>query len=310
MNTPILAIVGATATGKTRLALALAHRLGAEIVGADASQIYRGLDIGTGKIGLAERGDVRHHLIDVVEPDAPFDAAAFVRLADAALAEIRARGRHPLLCGGTGLYLRALIEGLCEAPPVPEPIRATLAQRIDAGELPAIHAELTAADPDAGRRIAPRDRQRVERALGVFLATGRSMTDWQRAAAAQPPRHVVRYAGLTLSRPALNTRIEARTRRMFADGLVDEVRALLERGHPPDLRSLQALGYAQAAAVVAGTLRLEAAVEQTIVLTRQYAKRQETWFRAVPGVVWLDAEAPLERNVESATALLAPGAPA
>jgi len=283
----IVALVGATATGKTALAIALARRWGAEIVGADASQVYRGLDIGTGKATAEELSGVEHHLVDVVAPDEPFDAGRYARLADAAIASLRGRGRRVILCGGTGLYLRALVKGLCEAPPVDPAVQARLSARLDAGEHAALHAELARVDSAAAARIHPADAQRLGRALGVFETTGRPLTDWQREAEAGPPRYDVRTFGLGVPRSELRLRIADRTRAMFARGLVDEVRALEAAGFPRTLRSLQAIGYRQAAATLHGELPQEAAVTQTIDATRQYAKRQETWFRAQSDVTWL-----------------------
>ena len=291
-TSPIIALIGPTGVGKTALALALARRWGAEIVGADASQIYRGLDIGTGKVAPDELGELRHHLIDVAAPDESFDAAAYVRLAEPALAEIRGRGHHALLCGGTGLYIRALVDGLCEAPPVAPDVRAALLARLAAGEARTLHGELATVDPEAAARIAPADHPRLERALGVYLTTLRSLTQWQRAGRDLGPRHDVRYLGLSLPRDVLRERIAGRTRAMFDAGLIDEVRGLEAAGHARTLRSLQALGYRQASACLHGELTRSAAIEETIVATRQYAKRQETWFRAVPGVTWHDARTP------------------
>ncbi|MCK6571365.1 tRNA (adenosine(37)-N6)-dimethylallyltransferase MiaA [Myxococcota bacterium] len=283
----IVALVGPTATGKTALAIALARRWGAEIIGADASQVYRGLDIGTGKATAFELGDVVHHLVDVVAPDELFDAGCYVRLADAAIAGVQGRGRRVILCGGTGLYLRALVKGLCEAPPVDPAVHARLSARLGAGEHGRLHAELARVDPAAAARIHPADGQRLERALGVFETTGRPLTDWQRAHEGAAPRHDVRFFGLAVPRSELRVRIAERTHAMFARGLLNEVRALEAAGFPRTLRSLQAIGYRQAAAALHGELSLEAAVTQTIDATRQYAKRQETWFRAQPDVTWL-----------------------
>lgn len=288
MNTPppIIALVGSTAVGKTALALTLARRFGAEIVGCDASQIYVGMDIGTGKVRPDEAAGVPHHLIDVVRPDAPFDAGAYARLADAALADIRTRGGRALICGGTGLYLRALVEGLCEAPPVAPEIRAELLSQLAAGEGTRLHAELARVDAAAAARIFPADHPRLERALGVFRTTGRSLSDWQVEGRAAPPRYDVRTLGLTMPRETLRRRIAERSTAMFERGLLEEVRDLEAAGFSRDLKSMQAIGYRQASAVLHGELSRDAAIRLTIDATRQYAKRQETWFRALPNVVW------------------------
>lgn len=279
--TPLLCLVGPTAAGKTALAIDLARRFDAEIVGCDASQVYRGLDVGTGKATPAELGDVRHHLIDVVDPQAHFDAAAYVRLADAAIADIQGRGRRVIVCGGTGLYLRALLHGLCPAPPLDEAVRAQLAERIEAGELPSLYRELQAVDPPTAARLAPADRQRIERALGVFLTSGTPISVWQAQHGFEEERHAAHLVHLTWPRPVLNARIEARVNAMFASGFVEEVQALLAAGHGPALQSLAALGYRFVAAALQGELSMSAARTQTLIATRRYAKRQETWFSAL-----------------------------
>lgn len=285
----LVCLVGPTAAGKTALAVALCQRWGAEIVGCDASQVYRGLDVGTGKATAAELGGVRHHLIDVVDPDAPFDAAAYVRHADAAIADIHARGRHALVCGGTGLYLRALLHGLCPAPPLDPGIRATLAERIEAGALPALYQELQAADPVTAARLAPADRQRIERALGVFLTSGTPLSAWQAQHGFEENRYPAVVLHLSWPRPQLHARIEARVAALFAGGFVEEVAALVDAGHGPALRSLSALGYRYVAAALAGEGTLAQAQAQTVVATRRYAKRQSTWFGGLEGAIPLAA---------------------
>ncbi len=282
------AIVGPTASGKTGLAIALCRRLGGEIVGCDASQIYRGLDIGTGKARADELAGVAHHLVDVVAPAARFDAAAYVAAADAAIADIRARGRLPIICGGTGLYLRALVRGLCAAPPIAPPVRAELYRRIEAGELPALHAELTRVDPVAAARIAPADRQRIERALGVFRTSGRPLSAWQAEHAATPDRLVVRPVAIRWTRDDTWRRIERRVDGMLAAGWLDEVRGLVDAGHGPALRRLKALGYRHLVDVLDGRLDIAEARERTVIETRRYARRQRTWFKKTPGLRWFD----------------------
>ncbi len=286
MTAPLLVIVGPTATGKTALALDIARRHDAEIVGADASQVYRGLDIGTGKASMAELQGVRHHLLDVVDPDVTFDAARYTRLADAAIADIRARGRRVVVCGGTGLYLRALLHGLCDAPPLDPDVRDALRARIEAGDLAALYAELREVDPVAAARVAPRDRQRIERALGVYRTTGRPLTAWQSARVTTAPRHPHVIAGLDVPRDVLGERIAARVRHMFAAGFVDEVRQLLARGCDPSWPSFGALGYRHVVVHLRDGLPLDEAIRLTIRDSERYAKRQRTWFRALSDVTW------------------------
>lgn len=285
--TPLICVVGPTASGKTALAVQIARWVDGEIVGCDASQIYRGLDIGTGKVTPADLAGVPHHLVDLVEPDAPFDAAAYARAADAVLADLAARGKRAVLCGGTGLYLRALVDGLCSAPPVDPAVRDDLRARLAAGEGPSIHAELSIVDPEAGARIGPSDAPRLERALGVYRTTGRTLTDWQRSQPPGPARYATTMLGLDRPRDQLDARIARRVDTMFAAGLVDEVRALVAAGHGPHLRSLQAIGYRLVAAALEGELGLDDARARMVIATRRYARRQMTWFRADPRVRWL-----------------------
>jgi len=284
--TSLLAVVGPTASGKTALAVRIAQAWGAEIVGVDASQVYRGMDIGTGKATPDELCGVRHHLVDVADPGDVFDAQRFVTLADAAIGEIRGRGKRVVLCGGTGLYLRALLEGLSAVPPVDPAVSRTLRARIEAGEVEVLHRELAQVDPASAARIAPRDKQRIERALAVAHSTGRALSDWHAAATAQAPRHAARLVGLAWPRAELDARIGARVRQMFSSGLVDEVRGLLDAGLDPSARALKALGYAQCVALLKGDCTLAEAIAETTLRSRQYARRQETWFKATPGVTW------------------------
>lgn len=285
--TELLCIVGPTAVGKSALAVEIAKTSGAEIISADASQIYQGLDIGTGKITEAEAEGVPHHLIDVAPPDAPFDAQRFADLADAAIADITGRGRPVIVCGGTGLYFRALVDGLCPTPPVSEAVKAELAAAIEAGELTALHRELAQVDPEAAARIAPADRQRIERALGVYRSSGKALSDWQAEHREAPKRYAAQWLGLELPRDQLNARIDARTRAMYDQGLVDEVARLVEAGYGPALKSMGAIGYRYAALVHGGRMPLETAIELTARDTRRYAKRQMTWFKAIEGVQWI-----------------------
>lgn len=283
---PLVVVVGPTAAGKTALAAELARWLDAEIVGCDASQLYVGLDIGTGKARPDELGGVPHHLIDVAPPDQPIDAAGYARLADAAIASVRARGRRVVVCGGTGLYLRALLEGLCPAPPIAPHVRAALRARLAAGEATALHAELAAVDPEAAARIGPADGQRIERALGVHRSTGRTLSAWQIEHTPTTPRHAAILVGLDRPRADLDARIERRVDAMFRAGFVDEVRGLVEAGFGPELRSLQAIGYRLVAAALAGETTIDEARTRMKTATRRYARRQRTWFRALDGVRW------------------------
>ena len=287
---PILAIVGPTASGKSALAIQFALRWGGEVISADASQVYRGLDVLTGKLTPAERAGVPHHLLDVVELDEPFDAGAFARHADAAIAGIRSRGQRVVLCGGTGLYLRALRYGLCLAPPVDPSISAELRAATSSGDLTIIadlHRQLAACDPAAAARIAPRDGQRIERALGVFRSTGRRLSDWQSEHGFQSPRHDIRLIGITMARPLLDLRIRHRVAALFDDPrLQTELSRLALRSADARPRALDAIGYLEALLWHAGKMTRTDAIERVIIRTRQYAKRQTTWFVGDPTIRW------------------------
>ncbi len=300
----ILVLAGPTGSGKTALAIELAGRLGAEIVGADSQQLYRRLDVGTAKPTPAERAAVPHHLIDVAEPGEGMDAARYVALADAAIAGIAARGRLPLLVGGTGLYLRALLHGVVEAPGRDPALRARLEAEAAALGRPALHARLAAVDPAAAARILPNDLVRVVRALEI-AAGGRTQSELHAAHAFRPQRHRALLLALDPPRPWLDARLDARVEAIFAGGILDEARWLLTRygaAPPPKLP----IGYLEAVEVVRGTLPLAEAIARVQAAHRQYARRQLTWLRREPGVEWLtppvDAAALARRVTEAAAA--------
>ncbi len=270
----------------------LARARRGEIVSCDSQQVYRGLDIGTAKPSASERREVRHHLLDVVEPDAAFSAADYASRARAALAGIRRRGCLAIVAGGTGLYLRALLSGLFEGPSRDEDLRRRLTAIAERHGDERLHRLLRRVDAAAAARIAPRDRVRVVRALEVFRVTGRAITVQQGQGARPLEGFRVLLVGLRPGRAQLRRAVEARTRAMLAGGLVDEVRGLLARGLAPGLRSLQSIGYRQALAVARGELTEPAAERAIVSETMRLAKRQLTWFRhQQPGVRWFeDAE--------------------
>jgi tRNA dimethylallyltransferase len=276
----LLAVVGPTAAGKTAVALRLAEELGGEVLSCDSMQVYRGMDVGTAKPTPAERARVPHHLLDVVDPDEDFSAARYVELADAAAAAISARGRVVVVCGGTGLYLRALVRGLF---PAPRPDPALRARHREAGAA-AVRERLLAVDPEAARGILPGDLVRLSRALEVYEQTGVPISELRRRAAG-PPRYPARLVGLAPPRPELHARIDARFDQMMAAGFLDEVRRLLDR-YGPAARPLGALGYAQLRDHLLGRVSLEEAVRLGKRDTRRYARRQLTWFRSEPGITW------------------------
>lgn len=289
----LLVIAGPTASGKTALGVELARRLGGEIIGADSVQVYRGLDLGSAKPTGEELRGVRHHLLDVCDLEDPFDAGRYVALADAAIADVVSRGRVPLVVGGAGLYIRALIRGLAQGIPSDATVRAALNARASKGPeaLAAMHDELAAVDPEYAAKIHRTDPIRIVRALEVYALSGEPISSHHRRHAAEPSRYEALFVGLEVPRPVLAERIAARARGMLAGGWIDEVRALLEAGHAWDAKALRSVGYAEVVAHVRGELprgALEAAVTQS---TKDFAKRQRTWFRGEQGVSWRPPEA-------------------
>jgi tRNA dimethylallyltransferase len=297
---PLVVVAGPTASGKTALAVALARRLGGEIVNADSQQVYRGLDVGTAKPTAAERAAAPHHLVDVVDPGEGMDAARFVALADAAIADVTGRGRRVVVAGGTGLYLRALLHGVAEAPGRDPALRARLEAEAEVVGRPALHARLAAIDPAYAARIRPNDLVRVVRGIEI-AAGGKRPSELFAAHAFQPDRYPALVVALDPPREALHARIDARVREMFEGGLLDETEALLARSGgvlPPRLP----IGYAEAAACLRGEVSREEAVRRVQVAHRRYARRQVIWLRRERGVEWLtppvDAES-LARRVET-----------
>jgi len=284
---PLLVLLGPTAVGKTAVGIALAKHLDAEIVSVDSRQIYREMDIGTAKPTPEERRAVPHHLLDVVFPDEPFAAADFQRLADAAIADIRRRGKVPLLVGGAGLYFRALVDGLFEGPPADPQIRARLNALADEEGNAALHARLAAVDPEAAARIHPNDRMRLVRALEVYEQTGTPISRLQTQWTPSSPRHPFIAFCLRRPRDELNRRANARVKQMLQQGLLDEVRRLRER-YPPHLKAFRGFGYRELWDFLDGKHSYEKAIELLKRHTHQYAKRQMTWFRADRRLVGLD----------------------
>jgi tRNA dimethylallyltransferase len=282
---PLAALVGPTAAGKTGAALKLAQAIGAEIVNADSLQVYRELNIGTAKPPPSERALVPHHLVDVVDPPEPYDAARYCREGRAVLARLHARGVPPLVVGGTGLYLKALLQGLfAEGPARPE-IRERLRRDLGGRGLPYLYARLLKADPAAAARLHPHDTYRILRALEVMEATGRPVSALLAAHAFRDRPYRVLKLGLALPREELYRRIEARIEAMLARGWLAEVEGLLSR-YPPDLKPFKALGYRHLINFLKGRWTWEEALELLARDTRRYAKRQLTWFRADPEVRW------------------------
>jgi tRNA dimethylallyltransferase len=268
----------------------LAPHLPLEIVNADALQVYRGLDIGTSKPSREERARVPHHLIDILDPDEAFSAGDFLRLARPVIAEIRRRGKCPVVVGGSGLYLRTLLAGLSPIPPIPAALRRRVREIWESEGLAAVRHRLLDLDPESAERIAEGDTQRTLRALEVVLATGRSQAEWWAAKNVDQGLEVGAKLGLTLPRALLYDRISRRVEHMAEAGWVREVAQLLAAGWSPDSPAFQAIGYRQVVPHLRGEWTLERALEDTARETRRFAKRQMTWFRREPGVHWIEAE--------------------
>ena len=291
-SVPLIVLVGPTAVGKSSMALAVAERVGGEIIAADSMQVYCGLDIGTAKPSADERRLVPHHLLDLVEPNQSFTAADYARLASAAIADIRARGRLPILVGGTGLYLRALFRGLFSGPWEMTPLRETLYREAERVGNAALHQRLETSDPEAAAAIHPNDLFRVVRALEVAAVSGRPISTLRAEARRnhKPILGPVLQFGLERNRQELYQRIEARVEAMMAQGLLHEVQGLLGLGYSPALRPLLAIGYRHMIEHLRGRISLNDATASLKRDTRRYAKRQLTWFRHEDEIEWLPVE--------------------
>lgn len=286
---PVVAVVGPTASGKSDLGIALALRLGGEIVNCDSVQVYREIEIATAKVPLDERRGVPHHLIDFVPPEVRYTAADWARDAPRTIDEIESRGRAALLVGGTGFYLRALREPFFDAPPTDERLRRRLEQLRERRGPERLHSLLTRLDPDSAARLHARDWPRVQRALEVRLQTGAPLSSQMKQRPAPPALAArLRVFALNPPREELYRRIDARAEAHFSAGLVEEVRQLLARGVPAASSALGAHGYRRVVEYLRGERTLESAVEQTKLDVRHYAKRQMTWFRREPGVEWVE----------------------
>jgi len=281
----LLAVVGPTASGKTDLAIALAERLGGEIVGADSVQIYRGFDVGSGKPNAEELARAPHHLVGVLDPLDPVDAAAWADLAAAALAGIRARGRVPIVCGGTFFWIRTLLFGLADAPAGDAALRAGHHAIAGAEGRAALHERLRAVDPESAARLHPNDLVRVSRALEVHALSGRKLSDWQRDHAFASVHHPARLLGVARDPAVLTERIRARTAAWLGRGWIEEVESLLGRGYG-EARAMGSVGYAEVRAMLRGDLARTELETAIVRATRVFARRQRTWLRRAD-VTWL-----------------------
>jgi tRNA dimethylallyltransferase len=284
---PLVAIVGPTASGKSALAVALARKFNGEVLACDSTQVYRGFDIGTAKPTPEERGGVPHHLLDLVDPAFPFTAGEYRTRAVAVLDDLRQRTRLPILTVGTGLYLRALLEGLADAPARSEQLRARLEAGADKHSAQYLHRVLRRLDPEAAVRIGSRDCPKMIRAIEVCLLTGRTLSEVHRMGRTPLEGYRPVKIGLQPPRAALYDRVERRTRTMLERGWLDEVARLVRSGVPENSKPFDFIGYSELQAHLEGTVTLAAATKAIAQSTRRYAKRQMTWFRKEPLVNWL-----------------------
>ncbi len=285
---PVIAIIGPTAVGKTEFSLSLAAKLNAEVISVDSRQVYRYLDVGTDKVSREIRREVIHHLIDVVDPDQVYSAADFAEEAEDAVNRIMARGRVPLLIGGTPFYYRALTGMLSEDLPKDENIRSQLEEEITGRGLPALHQELLEIDPEAGAKIHQNDPVRTMRALEIFRITGKNASWWYRRQNKMESPYEILYIGLTRLRANLYRNIERRVKEQFASGYPEEVKWLLDNGYSPLLPALQGFGYRELVRYIGGECTFLEAIEGDIRSTKAFSRRQMTWFKHFEPALWYD----------------------
>jgi tRNA dimethylallyltransferase len=301
----VVAIVGPTVSGKSALALTLADRFDGEIINCDSTAVYRGFDIGTDKVGPTARRRIRHHLIDIVEPTEEYTAARYARDAAAAIRDIHARGRLPILAGGTGFYYRALTRGLFDGPGCDPGVRTRLGRIADRRGVLFLHRMLQRVDPESGARIQPRDLKRIVRALEVLVLTGRPITAHFAATVSPIPDVDVLAIGLRLAAALTSQRVERRVDEQFEQGLLDEIRALLASGVPESARPFGGLVYRQALEHLHG-VRDEASTRALIVQeNRRYARRQLIWFRKEPNLTWFEGPGEAPATIAAVTRLVA-----
>lgn len=284
---PLVAFVGATATGKTALAIALAKAVDGEIINADSMQFYRGMDIGTAKASSEERQGITHHLLDIYDLQVEASVADFQTLARTTIADVRSRDRVPILTGGSGLYVRAALDTL-EFPPTDPDMRHELNQEVEISGIEPLLEELHRVDPDSAQRL--QDQRRIIRAVEVYRLTGRTFSSYMPQRQYHPDIPPVIQIGLTIDRAQLHERIEHRVHRMVEDGWLDEVQHLRARGLEQAPTASRAIGYRQMLECLSGTMSEQQAIEATIIATRRFARRQETWFKADPRVHWIDPQ--------------------
>jgi tRNA dimethylallyltransferase len=306
LRKPLVVILGPTAVGKSRIAVEVAKHLGSEILAADSRQVYRGMDVGTDKPPLTAREGIAHHLIDLVDPDEPFNAGLFRRHASAVIDGFYRRRMLPLLVGGTGLYLRTLLQGLCEAPPSDPLVRARLRDEAREQGHEQVYARLVLVDPHTAAKLHPHDTSKILRALEVYDQSGFPLSSFQAKHGFGERPFSALVIGLNRARDHLYRRIEERIDWQLDHGLVDETKMLLERGYGRECPAMKGLGYRQVAGYLAGDCNWDEMVRQFKRDTRRFAKRQMTWFRREPELTWLMIEEsePLEQTVSRVTEMI------
>jgi tRNA dimethylallyltransferase len=300
---PGIVIVGPTASGKSRLGIRLARRYGGEILSCDALQLYRHMDIGTAKVPASERKEVPHHMLDIFDPTEECSAGTYQNLAREALEAVRSRKRIPFIVGGTGFYLRALIEGLFEGPSRDESLRARMRKIIERKGAETLHRALRRVDPDSAERIAAADGERIIRAFEMYLVSGKPMSWWQDKPRVALEGYRWLKIGILTTRERLRERIDRRVEDMIRNGFVEEVRRLIQV-FPAGAPAFKAIGYRQMIDHIQGGIPLEEAIENTRKESRRYAKRQMTWFRRDPEIEWIGDEEGFDSVAERAEALV------
>ncbi len=280
-----IVIIGPTASGKTELAVSLASKIDGEIISADSRQIYIGMDIGTAKPTREQQKKIPHHLLNIITPDKNYSAKEFAMSAIKAIAEIKRRKKIPIVVGGTGLYIKALFEGIFDHPPIPVEIRKALIQELKEKGVRYLHKRLEEVDKLSAKRINSNDKQRIIRALEVYKFTGKPISMLQKGGKTSSLNPL--YIGIYMSRDILKERIEKRVRRMFRMGFINEVKDLLNEGYTSNSPGFSSIGYREACEIIQGNLSIEVGIKKIVKGTMQYAKRQMTWFRRIPDVYWV-----------------------